>query len=70
MLSPKVTTMQTIHSSGGYAVVWRDLDAGGSTARLCMLILQTCIELYNYMVRYNEMMTNNIRVQRRTMIYT
>jgi len=29
--------MQTIHSSGGYAVVWRDLDAGGSTARLCML---------------------------------
>ena len=46
--------METIHSSGGYAVVWRDLDAGQSTARLCMLILQTCIELYNYMVRYNK----------------
>jgi hypothetical protein len=45
--------METIHSSGGYAVVWRDLDAGQSTARICMLILQTCIELYNYMVRYN-----------------
>jgi hypothetical protein len=41
-------TMETIHSSGGYAVVWRDLDAGGSTARLCILILKIWIELYNY----------------------
>jgi hypothetical protein len=48
--------METIHSSGGYAVIWRDLDAGQSTARICMLILQTCIEIYNYMVRYNKIL--------------
>ena len=51
---PVPATMEHIHTSGGSVVVQTDLDAGGSTARISILTLKTCIELYNYMVRYNK----------------